>query len=345
MASPTSSSNLSENAQPTNNTPNGRSSSEIIENYVQVMFLVILMLVIVIGNILVMLAYKMNRRLRTGTYTILVSLAFCDFLVGSVSLPMWISVLTSHWVVSPAMTTLYQAIDYLTALSSALHLTVICLERWFAISKPFLHQTFTSKQYRTAIGIAWLLALLISSLVFIPEVKDTNRTYIVVLVIVGFVLPMLIITLVNIYIFRVAKKLINEEPAGISGTRNERRRKIQKERRIAKTLVIITALFFSELLPAHVLALLGGFCLKACMTNHLSWPEILRLMNIAKWMQYSNSGINPFIYAFRDSEMRRTFRIISSRAMSFRPFSAVANFGSQTEQQTENFVAGAIAHV
>ncbi|KAK3748721.1 hypothetical protein QZH41_004714 [Actinostola sp. cb2023] len=340
----------------TNNTDSPRNKTNLgnatlfknVEVYVHVIFSVILMIVIIVGNLLVMAAYKKNRRLRTGTYTLLVSLALCDFLVGSVSVPMWINMSLRNWQAPALFVTFFMAIDYFTALSSALHLTVICLERWLAISKPFLHLTFTKQQYSITIACVWLVGLFVSALVFVPVVKHNNQTYILVLVIVGFVMPMVIISLVKVYIFKVAQKLIQQEPtaSGDSGPGNERRRKVQKERRTAKTLVIITALFFFELLPTYILALVGGFCLRDCIYK-MSWNEIRRLMDFAKWIQYSNSGINPFIYAFRDAEMRKTFRRISVRAMTFRrPFSAVINIGSQSENHAANINnSAAIAHI
>lgn len=319
----------------------GKNSSKDVELYLQIVFLVILLIIIIIGNVLVMIAYKINRRLRTATYTLLVSLAFCDFLVGSISLPMWMYVNLNEWFVDRTFDLFFEVIDYLTAISSALHLTIICIERWVAISKPFLQQTLTSRQYYITLAVVWLVALLISTSRFRVSMSH-SKFYVLALVSLGFIIPMVVISLVNIYIFKVAKKLIQEEPTVDGGSSNERKKKVQKERRIAKTLVIVTFLFFLALLPTYTIALIGGFCLKSgCLLYKLKWHDILRLMKIAKWMQYSNSGVNPFIYAFRDAEMRRTFQMISSRAMSFRPVSAIVNFASQSDMNLGNRVGGA----
>lgn len=318
--------------------PNSRVSSMETEDLFRIVFSVILIPIIVFGNILVMAAYKTNRRLRTGTYTLLVSLAFCDFLVGSVSVPLWMYTSISNWRPERYTNLFFMGFDYLTALSSSMHLTVICIERWLAISKPFLHQVFRSEQYYAAIALVWFVALTLSSLVFIPDVIHPGRIYILMLVIVGFVTPFIVISLVNAYIFRVAQKLIHQEPmASTDSAEIEQRNKIQKERRTAKTLVIITSLFFFGLLPTYVLALLGGFCLTPCLTS-LGWKGLMRVMNFAKWMQYSNSGINPFVYAFRDAEMRRTFKRLFTRKVLFRRSHTVANV-SQTERQSAQIEA------
>lgn len=53
-------------------------------------FLCILAIVIIFGNVLVCIAFYRDRKLRTTTNCFLVSLAIADIAVGSFSLPYWI---------------------------------------------------------------------------------------------------------------------------------------------------------------------------------------------------------------------------------------------------------------
>lgn len=43
------------------------------------------------------------------------------------------------------------------------------------------------------------------------------------------------------------------------------------------------------------------------MDNSSAGRNLQRLVEIVKWMHYSNSAVNPFIYAFRDKDMKREF--------------------------------------
>ena len=98
---------------------------------------IILIFVILFGNSLVIASYKTNRRLRTRTNAFLVSLAFSDFLVGSISLPMWIYGIMSEQNVSITFQAFFKSFDAFSALASIFHLTAISAERYIAVSRPF----------------------------------------------------------------------------------------------------------------------------------------------------------------------------------------------------------------
>ena len=99
----------------------------------QILFCVALMFVIITGNSFVVASYFSNLRLRTGTYTFLVSLAISDLLVGCVSLPLWIYVGLTGAHYGP-LNTFFISFDILSARASIFHLTTVSLERWLAIS-------------------------------------------------------------------------------------------------------------------------------------------------------------------------------------------------------------------
>ncbi|EDO48537.1 predicted protein [Nematostella vectensis] len=299
----------------TNRTTDFTLPSHGVEDCVRVGFSVVIMIIILTGNLLVIAAYRENRRLQTGTYILLISLAFCDFLVGSVSVPLWIYISLQEWTVNEGVDLFFVSFDYVTALSSALHLTVIALERWVAISRPFYHQTLTRFYYILALLYIWIMAFVVSGCYFIGWAIKRAEFYVVALFCVGFLIPFLVILLVNISIFGVAKRLIRELPTTTMS--HDQKTKLQKERKTAITLGIITALFFFELLPTYIIALVGEFC-QPCFVK-LGWQNITRVFNFAKWLQYSNSAVNPFVYAFRDVEMRRAFKQLARRLMCRRP--------------------------
>ncbi|PFX14034.1 Peroxidasin [Stylophora pistillata] len=81
-----------------------------------------------------------------------------------------------------------------------------------------------------------------------------------------------------------------------------------KNRRLhTGTNALIVSLAFSDLLvgsaslPIRIYGLIMNWkCLPA-------GRNLQRLVEIVKWMHYSNSAVNPFIYAFRDKDMKREF--------------------------------------
>ena len=81
---------------PSNKSKMRNSTEELYSNFIPLRAIlapyILLVVVILFGNSLVVLSYKINNRLRTRTNAFLVSLAISDFLVGGISLPMWIYV-------------------------------------------------------------------------------------------------------------------------------------------------------------------------------------------------------------------------------------------------------------
>lgn len=310
-------SNNTRNSTPKNNT------SETIGLSARVIVSIVLMITIILGNSLVILAYKKNHRLRTGTYTFLVSLAISDFLVGSVSLPLWIYGSVHGWPLPETVYTFFICFDIFSALASTFHLSAVSVERFIAISKPFYYKTITFRSYFVWIGIAWGLAFLVAALhprilVTVLSVHEDSIHFMfqvhgIVLFSCGYLAPMALITTVNLGIFKIAKRLIRNAArpsqvstdSNLSSTLNYAHRRLPKERKTAITLVMITGMFFAAWLPFFIVNMLSLYCLTTCLP--LDERKLLIIVEFTKWLHYSNSAINAVIYAFRDPEMRKTF--------------------------------------
>ena len=101
--------------------------------------LCILIPVIVIGNVLVILAFASRRRLRTTTNYFVLSLAFADVMVGGLSLPMFTIFLNKGplWQAeNPEVTRLWTAIDIVTSIASIVNLMYISIDRYVCIQYP-----------------------------------------------------------------------------------------------------------------------------------------------------------------------------------------------------------------
>lgn len=263
-----------------------------------------LMFLIVGGNCLVIAAYASNRRLRIGTYSLLVSLAFSDLLVGGVSVPIRIYGTAKGWDVPEHISIIYTAIDIFSAIASNLHLMAISFERFIAVSRPFYYQTLSVRPYAFGSAVSWGLAVLVAALHPGNYLQDGPlklkffNAYSVTLFAVCFLAPLVVISIVNIGIFRVAKILIQRVPEHGSGNR------LKRERKTAFTLLLMTSLFFIAWFPFFVVNMLYLYC-PPCLPSTLESQFFM--VDILKWLQYSNSAVNPIIYAFRDTEMRRSF--------------------------------------
>lgn len=269
----------------------------------------ILMFLIVGGNLLVIAAYATDRRLRSGTYTLLVSLAFSDLLVGGVSIPLRIYGSAEGWKVSVRLIKLYTTFDIFSGIASNLHLMAISLERFIAVSRPFYHQTLSLRPYAVGSMVSWSLAFVVAALHPGNYLQNADqrflklrllKIYTAALFALCFLGPLLIITVVNIGIFRIAKTLIQRIPL----QHVTDRQRLQKQRKTAFTLILMTSCFLVAWFPFFVVNMLYLHCLE-CLPSSLE--DQFLLVEIVKWLHYSNSVVNPVIYAFRDAEMRRAF--------------------------------------
>lgn len=84
-------------------------------------------------------------------------------------------------------------------------------------------------------------------------------------------------------------------------TTNENRRRIKKEHKAAKTLGIIMGVFLGCWLPFFTWYLTSSICQDYCYT-----PKVV--VSVLFWVGYTNSALNPIIYACFNREFRGAFR-------------------------------------
>lgn len=110
-----------------------------VESIISNVLFCLLAVMIVFGNSLVIGAFRVNRRLRTTTNLLLMSLALADMLIGSVSMPLWVYISITFTYRGPIYRA-YFIFDIICGVSSILNLTAISLERCYALLSPIKHR-------------------------------------------------------------------------------------------------------------------------------------------------------------------------------------------------------------
>lgn len=122
-------------------------------------------MVTVFGNCLVIIAVVRERYLHTATNYFITSLAFADFLVGLVVMPVSAvhEVLDHYWTFGINACDVWRSLDVLFSTASILNLCVISLDRYWAITDPFTYPTKMSRKraYRLIAGV-WVCSSVIS---------------------------------------------------------------------------------------------------------------------------------------------------------------------------------------
>ncbi|NP_001038208.1 5-hydroxytryptamine receptor 2B isoform X1 [Danio rerio] len=114
------------------------------------------------GNILVILAVSLERKLQNATNFFLMSLAVADLLVGLLVMPIaLVTVLyNSTWPLADFLCPIWLFLDVLFSTASIMHLCAISLDRYIAIKKPIQHSQFKSRAKVLAkIALVWLISI------------------------------------------------------------------------------------------------------------------------------------------------------------------------------------------
>ncbi|XP_017768967.1 PREDICTED: muscarinic acetylcholine receptor DM1 isoform X2 [Nicrophorus vespilloides] len=123
----------------------------------------ILSVVTVVGNIMVMISFKIDKQLQTISNYFLFSLAIADFAIGLISMPLFtVYTLLGFWPLGPIVCDTWLALDYLASNASVLNLLIISFDRYFSVTRPLTYRAKRStSKAAIMIGGAWGTSLLL----------------------------------------------------------------------------------------------------------------------------------------------------------------------------------------
>ncbi|KAJ8013647.1 hypothetical protein DPEC_G00031980 [Dallia pectoralis] len=122
-----------------------------------------LSLVTVVGNILVLVSFKVNKQLKTVNNYYLLSLAFADLIIGTLSMNLYTTyIIMNQWALGNWACDLWLAIDYVASNASVMNLLVISFDRYFSITRPLTYRAKrTTKRALTMISMAWTVSFVL----------------------------------------------------------------------------------------------------------------------------------------------------------------------------------------
>lgn len=123
----------------------------------------VLSFVTIVGNVLVMIAFKIDKQLQTISNYFILSLAVADLMIGAISMPLaLIYMIANGWPMGPTICDFWLSIDYMNSNASVLNLLLISFDRYFSITRPLTYRSHrTTRNTLIFICMAWLLSIIL----------------------------------------------------------------------------------------------------------------------------------------------------------------------------------------
>ncbi|XP_059902522.1 alpha-2A adrenergic receptor [Gadus macrocephalus] len=193
----------------------------------------LLILLTVFGNVLVVIAVFTSRALRAPQNLFLVSLASADILVATLVMPFSLSnELLGYWYFGKVWCEIYLALDVLFCTASIAHLCAISLDRYWSITQAIEYNLKrTPRRIKCIVVVVWVIAAVISFPPLIGLEKEVDKEegpvcsineekwYIIASSIGSFFLPCVIMVLVYVRIYQIAKRRTRAPPGNKRGPR------------------------------------------------------------------------------------------------------------------------------
>uniref|UniRef100_A0A8C5FUJ2 G-protein coupled receptors family 1 profile domain-containing protein n=1 Tax=Gadus morhua TaxID=8049 RepID=A0A8C5FUJ2_GADMO len=329
----------------------GNDSTKIHSNFafsgpvfvVLVVLMVTLVVVIVLGNALVIFAFKVDKSLRRQCNYYLLNLAVSDFLVGAFCIPLYMPyVLTGRWTLGRALCKLWLVMDYLLCSASVFNIVLISYDRFLSVTRAVSYRARQGMPHQAMakmLGV-WLLAFALygPAIIFWELAVGRSRVptgqcfaefystwyFLLSASMLEFFSPLLSVAFfhISIYLSIRRRRILHsrESPPVPRGRTAPRRRvpctsttgvwgrgcRLSRDKKIAKSLAIIVCVFAICWAPYTLLMIIRAACRGRCIPHH--WYEV------TFWLLWLNSAINPFLYPLCHSSFRRAFaRILCPR--------------------------------
>ncbi|XP_033634837.1 histamine H2 receptor-like [Asterias rubens] len=299
----------------------------------QALFLSVVMVVTVLGNVAVCYVVYRTRSITTVTGMCITSLALADLFRGILVLPFVImaSVLGNEWDLGDVLCSLSGLLYTLFGTASVMTLAAVSIDRYVAILKPLKYTSIiTTLRAACFICSIWLLAILMSLLPIIgwSSYKFTPwngicianwtdyKPYAYFYLCLSFILPFSVLVFCYYNIFKVARhqsrRVMSLEVTSVDGPHSTGHRMnlgqrphngrprlvMRKEKKAAVTLFAVMGVFIICVTPYNVVHLVYAF----------KGTQNLRVaLGVTSMLSFVNSSANPLIYGILNRKFRHVF--------------------------------------
>ena len=258
---------------------------------------------IVAGNVLTIVLFAKEKKLRKKSLLLIVNMAFADLISGAVCLPLYVYLCIGPmyrlWKSDTSYKTLrigWDVVDTTFAQASLISAVCIACERFYAIFRPLKHRILSLIAYFIVIVIIWTLAVFVSAVCNTAKylISYKAATY------AWMSFPLLFLFIVcacNIGIYRTFHK------RKVSSQQGNRESQTQ---RLTVTLLLVSTVSLLSWLPLVT----ANYIFYVQNINTSTWHLIYDIINI---LNFSNCFVNSVVYSSRIPEFRQSLVLCFTR--------------------------------
>ncbi|XP_033879841.2 delta-type opioid receptor-like [Acipenser ruthenus] len=267
-----------------------------------------------LGNLLVMYGIVRYTKMKTATNIYIFNLALADALSTSTLPFQSAKYLLDTWPFGELICKIVLSIDYYNMFTSIFTLTMMSVDRYIAVCHPIRALDFRTPMKAKVINVCiWILSSVIGVPIMIMAVtKTTDKGNIICMLefpdpgwywdtvtkicvfIFAFVGPVLVITICyGLMILRLKSVRL------LSGSKEKDR----TLRRITRMVLVVVAVFIICWTPIHIFVIV-----KTLVDIDKKNPFVIASWHLCIALGYTNSSLNPVLYAFLDENFKRCFR-------------------------------------
>nr|XP_055042874.1 trace amine-associated receptor 4-like [Misgurnus anguillicaudatus] len=287
-------------------------------------FFSIMILMTVFGNLLIIISISHFKQLQSPTHLLVQSLAVCDCLMGSLVMPYsMVRSVEGCWFLGDVICKVHSSLDMTFCFSSLIHLSLISIDRYWAICDPLKYKMrITNNTVTVLITLTWIFSFVYNfSIVFsglnaigleayILQVSCFggcvlffNKEWGLICIILVFIIPGTIMSSLYIIIFIVVKKhaKVLSEKVSVTTTGVNSQSSAHRERKAAKSLALVMGVFFICWLPLSIAIAVDPFF------NFVTPADVFQAL---VWFAYFNSTCDPIIYGFFYPRFQKAFKTL-----------------------------------
>eukprot|EP00062_Callorhinchus_milii_P010104 gi/632954856/ref/XP_007893183.1/ PREDICTED: delta-type opioid receptor [Callorhinchus milii] len=266
-----------------------------------------------IGNFLVMYLIVRYTKMKTATNIYIFNLALADALATSTLPFQSAKYLMETWPFGELLCKTVMSIDYYNMFTSIFTLTMMSVDRYIAVCHPIKALDFRTPLKAKIINVCvWILSSAVGVPVMVMAVTKNeehgkvscilkfpgptrywNNVTKICVFIFAFVVPVLVITICyGLMIMRLKSVRL------LSGSKEKDR----NLRRITRMVLVVVAIFIICWTPIHI------FVIIKTLVKINPTPLVTASWHFCIALGYTNSCLNPVLYAFLDENFKRCFR-------------------------------------